>query len=193
LRVARLGAEFSNEGETRFQGELVLSQGIPFSGMTHTGDPLASRPGASGRFTKVSALLQVSKGLGERFNLRAIAAAQYSSRPLLSVEEFSLGGDRIGRAYDFNSRIGDQAIGGGLELGYRTAKAASAPEIFAYVDGGVAVDLKSPVAPRQTHSLGSAGIGGRFSFGGMSAAVEMGVPMHNASHPRLFVSLFHAL
>jgi hemolysin activation/secretion protein len=192
LRVARIGAEFSNEGATHFQGELVLSQGIPFSGMTHTGDPLASRPGASGRFTKISVLAQLSHALSDRFNIRAVAAAQYASRPLLSVEEFSLGGDRIGRAYDFNSRIGDQGVGGGLELGYRTGKGASAMEVFGYVDAGVAVDLKSPVAPRQTHSLGSVGLGGRFSLGSLALAVEAGVPLHNAGRPRLFASVFHA-
>lgn len=192
LRVARIGAEFSNEGATHFQGELVLSQGIPFSGMTHTGDPLASRAGASGRFTKVSALAQLSRALSDRFNLRAVAAIQYASRPLLSVEEFSLGGDRIGRAYDFNSRIGDRGVGGGLELGYRTGKGASAPEVFGYLDGGVAVDLKSPVAPSQTHSLASAGLGGRFRVGSFALTVEAGVPRHNAARPRLFASVFHA-
>jgi hemolysin activation/secretion protein len=192
LRVARVGAEFSNEGVTRFQGELLLSQGIPFAGMTHAGDPLASRPGASGRFTKISAVMQLSHSVSDRFNLRLVAAAQYSSRPLLSVEEFSLGGDRIGRAYDFNGRVGDQGVGGGLELGYRPGGPAGAPEIFTYVDGGVAVDLKSPVAARQTHSLGSAGVGGRFSLGRVTFAIETGVPLQDARHPRFFASVFHA-
>ena len=103
LRVARLGAEFSNEGASHFQGELVLSRGVPFNGMTQPGDPLASRPGAGGRFTKVSALAQVSQPLSDRFTLRAVAVAQYASRRLLSVEEFSLGGDRMGRAFPFNT------------------------------------------------------------------------------------------
>ena len=192
LRVARIGAEISHEGAANFQGELLLSQGIPFSGMTRTGDPLASRPGGSGRFTKFWALAQLSCPLSDRFTLRAVGVAQYASRPLLSVEEFSLGGDRIGRGYDFNSRIGDQGAGGGLEIGYRTGKAAATPEVFGYADGGIAVELGSPVAPRRTRSLASAGIGSRFSLGGIRISVEAGVPLHSASHPRLFASVFRA-
>jgi hemolysin activation/secretion protein len=196
LRVARLGIEFSNEGKTRFQGELLLSRGLGFGGMTRVGDPLASRPDASGRFTKATLNVQASRALSDRITVRATGTAQYSNRPLLSAEEFALGGNRVGRAYRFNARTGDRGAGGGLELGYRLGKtdaSRASTELFGFADGGVAVDLKSAIAPRQSRSLGSAGVGTRFSIAGITASVEAGVPLNGAHHsPRLFASVFRS-
>ena len=195
LRVARFGIEVSNEGRTRFQGELLLSRGLGFGGMTKGGDPLASRPDASGRFTKLAATAQISRPVSDRVTLRGTVMAQYSDRPLLSAEEFSLGGNRLGRAYRFNARTGDRGAGAGLEIGYRLGKAEAqtGAELFGFADGGVAVDMKSASAPRQTRSLGSVGVGTRFSIAGMSTSVEAGLPLGGDRHsPRLFVSLFRA-
>jgi len=191
LRVARLGFDFAKEGRTQIQGELLLSRGLGFGGMTHVGDPLASRADASGKFTKAAATLQASRQLGDRVTLRGIAMAQYSDRPLLSAEEFSLGGNRLGRAYRFNALTADRGAGAGLELGYRIGKAST--ELFGFVDGGVALNLKSSLGPQQSRSLGSAGLGTRFSIAGMTAAVEAGIPLKGEHHrPRLFVSLLRA-
>jgi hemolysin activation/secretion protein len=196
LRVARLGLEFVKEGRTQLQGELMLSRGLGFGGMTRVGDPLASRADAGGKFTKAAATLQAARQLGERFTLRAIAMAQYSNRPLLSAEEFSLGGNRLGRAYRFNARTGDRGAGAGLEVAYRFGKSQrnqAGVEAFGSVDGGVAVDLKSTLAPRQSHSLGSAGVGTRFSIASMTVALEAGVPLKgDRGSPRLFASIFRA-
>lgn len=196
LRVARLGVDFTKEGKTQFQGELLLSQGLGFGGMTRVGDPLASRPDASGRFTKATLTLQASRQLDERVSLRAVGTAQYSDRPLLSAEEFSLGGNRVGRAYRFNARTGDRGAGAGLEFGYRLGKAKAnkaSAELLGFIDGGVTIDLKSALAPRQSRSLASAGVGMRFSLAGMTASVEAGLPLKGDSHsPRLFASVFRA-
>lgn len=197
LRVARLGIEFGNEGKTRFQGEVVLSQGLDFGGMTRAGDPLASRPDASGRFTKLGFALQVSHPLGNRVSLRSIATAQYSNRPLLSAEEFSLGGNRIGRAFEFNRRTGDRGLGGGLELSYRLEKPQKSRfglELFSFVDGGLAAEIESATTRAQTRSLASTGVGTRFTVAGTTVSLEAAVPLtgsHNRS-PRLFVSAFRA-
>lgn len=192
LRVVRLGLEFSKEGATQIQGEMLLSRGLGFSGMTKVGDSLASRPDASGKFTKATATLQASRQLSDRFTLRGVAMVQYSDRPLLSAEEFSLGGNRLGRAYRFNALTGDRGMGAGLELGYALGKNKGA-ELFGFVDGGKTFDLKSAIGPRQSYSLGSAGVGARFSVAGITAAVEAGAPLKGDHHsPRLFASVFRA-
>jgi len=196
LRVARLGVDFANEGKIRFQGEAVLSRGLGFGDMTKSGDLLASRPDASGRFTKASFALQVAGQLSGRTTLRGIAIGQYSNRPLLSAEEFSLGGNRVGRAYRFNAETGDRGAAGGLEISYRLGKARSDranTELFAFADAGVAVDMKSALAPKQEHSVGSAGVGTRFAIGGTTVAVEAGLPLNGDHHsPRLFASVFRS-
>ena len=196
LRVARLGVDFANEGKIRFQGEAVLSRGLGFGAMTRTGDLLASRPDASGKFTKASVAVQAAGAISGRTTLRAIAIGQYSNRPLLSAEEFSLGGNRVGRAYRFNAETGDRGGGVGLEIGYRLGKARSdraSTELFAFGDAGIAVDMKSALGPKRTHSVGSAGVGTRFAIGGTTIAVETGIPLRGDHHsPRLFVSLFRS-
>jgi hemolysin activation/secretion protein len=194
LRVARFGLEFGNEAKTRFQGEVLISRGLGFGGMTRVGDPLASRQDASGKFTKAVLTLQASRALDERVSVRAIAMAQYSDRPLLSAEEFSLGGNRIGRAFDFNDKTGDRGAGGGLEMSYRLGKSnGSGVELFSFVDGGFARDMKSSKSPGQTHSLASSGFGARFSLAGSTIAVEAGVPLSGGhSKPRLFASIFRS-
>lgn len=194
LRVARAGIAFGNEGKTRFQGELWLSRGLGFGAMTKVGDPLASRPDASGRFNKAALSVEVSRAF-DRFTVRGVATAQYSDRPLLSAEEFSLGGNRVGRAFDFNERTGDRGAGAGVEVGYRLGKNANGAgvELLGFLDGGITRDLKSSVAAARTRSLSSAGVGARFSIAGMTFGLEAGVPLSGDRHkPRLFGSVFRA-
>jgi hemolysin activation/secretion protein len=194
LRVARAGIAFGNEGKTRFQGELWLSRGLGFGAMTKVGDPLASRPDASGRFNKAALSVEVSRAF-DRFTVRGVATAQYSDRPLLSAEEFSLGGNRVGRAFDFNERTGDRGAGAGVEVGYRLGKNANGAgvELLGFLDGGITRDLKSSVAAARRRSLSSAGVGARFSIAGMTFGLETGVPLSGDRHkPRLFGSVFRA-
>jgi hemolysin activation/secretion protein len=194
LRVARFGLELSHEGKTRFQGDISLSRGLGFTGMTQVQDPLASRPDASGKFTKLTLSAQLSRALGDRFRVQAVGVAQYSDRPLLSAEEFSLGGSRVGRAFTFNAETGDRGAGGGVELSYRLGKGnKTLAELFGFADGGVATDIKSPLSPRRNHSLASAGVGTRFSLGGATLSLEAGVPVSGNRHkPRLFASVFRS-
>jgi hemolysin activation/secretion protein len=195
LRVASFGLEFSNEQITRFQGELSLSRGLGFGAMTRVGDPLASRQDASGKFTKISATLQVSRPLSDKLTLRTALLAQYSDRPLLSVEEFSLGGNRVGRAFAFNALTGDRGAGAGLELGYRLGNPQKAGvELFGFVDGGFVSEVKSTIASSNTRSLASIGPGARFTLVSTSVSVEAGLPISARRHrsPRLFVSLYRS-
>ena len=180
LRVARIGLEWSTETSTRVQGELSLSHGLGFAGMTSAGDPLASRPGAGGRFSKAEFTLQVIRPLSDDFRLQVLMAGQYSNRPLLSSEEFALGGNRIGRAFEFNAVTGSRGIGGGLELGYRLGNSKGRianPWLFAFVDAGKAFDARSSAASDRPRSLVSAGVGSRLSVGRSAISAEIGKPL----------------
>lgn len=180
LRVARIGVEWSTETSTRIQGELTLSRGLGFAGMTRAGDPLASRQGAGGRFSKIDFTLQVIRPLSDSFRLQAVAAGQYSNRALLSSEEFALGGSRIGRAFEFNAVTGPRGIGGALELSYRLGRSKGPigdPWLFAFVDGGKAFDAKGSAASGNRRSLASVGIGSRFSIGGSAFSIDIGRPL----------------
>jgi hemolysin activation/secretion protein len=199
LRVARLGIEFANEAKARLQGEFTLSRGLGFGPVTEVGDPLASRTDASGKFTKAALTFQVSRPLGDRVSIRGVAAAQYSNRPVLSAEEFSLGGNRIGRAFAFNALTGDRGVGGGAEISYRlpsAKKGAAGVELFGFVDGGSAFEANSAEVTRhRRRSLASVGAGSRFSVAGASLSVEVSVPVAAKGLDRsahLFFSTYRA-
>lgn len=179
LRVARIGFDLSNESKTRLNGEFALSRGLGFDEMTRVGDPLASRPDASGRFTKAAFTVQVARPISENGTLKFAMAGQYSNRPLLSVEEFALGGSRFGRAFDFNELTGDRGIAGAIEGAYRLGDSKRGPErveLFGYIDGGRVYQAGS-TSGRQSRSLMSVGLGNRFSLAGISFSVEAGVPI----------------
>jgi hemolysin activation/secretion protein len=179
LRVARIGFDLSNESKTRLNGEFALSRGLGFDAMTKAGDPLASRLDASGRFTKAAFTFQVARPVSEKVTLQFAIAGQYSDRPLLSVEEFALGGSRFGRAFDFNELTGDRGYAAGIEGAYRLGDPKHGPqriELVGYVDGGKVFQAGSPPG-RQSQSLMSAGLGSRFSIGGISFSAEAGVPI----------------
>jgi hemolysin activation/secretion protein len=195
LRVARVGVDFSTETRTLIQGELALSRGLGFDGMTRVGDPLSSRRNAGGKFTKAEFALKVIRPLSDDFRLQAVVAGQYANRPLLSAEEFALGGNRIGRAFAFNAATAARGIGGGLELSYRLPQKKGPlanPWLFAFVDGGAAFDARPALTSDHKRSLASAGIGARFSIGGSAFSAEAGVPLGGpGGHSvRLFVSAY---
>lgn len=196
LRVARIGLDLSREGTTRANAELSISQGLGFDDMTRKGDPLASRSDASGRFTKAAFMLQLVRPLAEKYTLRLVMSGQVSDRPLLSGEEFALGGNRIGRAYDFNALTGDHGFAGGAELGHSLGDLKFGPravELFGFVDGGAAFQAGANSGFPKSRSLSSVGVGTRFGLLGISFSAEAGVPLHNddlRDNIRGFISAF---
>lgn len=196
LRVARLGIELSNEARTRLQGEFSLSQGLGFDAMTRVGDPLASRPDASGRFTKAALTLQITRPLSDKVRVQGVLAGQYSKRPLLSAEEFSLGGNRVGRAFAFNALTGDRGVGGGAEVSYRLTDSKhrfANLALFGFVDGGAVFEAKSTDSPGRSSGVASIGLGTRFSVAGIAFSAEAGLPVAVRGHdksPRIFFSTY---
>jgi len=187
LRVARVGIEFMTERKTRLQGEVWLARGLGFDAMTKAGDPLASRPNASGRFTKAEFTVRVTQPLAGKLRLQGMLTGQYSTKPLLSVEEFSLGGSRVGRAFDFNEITGDHGIGGMIEVAYRlggTKGAVKKFELFAYADGGATFRKRGTPQLPDKQWLAGAGVGSRFTIAGLQLSGEIGVPVARSDAKR---------
>jgi hemolysin activation/secretion protein len=199
LRVARIGIEFSTETRTRLRGDLTLSTGLDFDGATKAGDPLASRPRAGSQFLKGAFNLRITQPLADRLRLQTAIAGQYSSRSLLSYEEFAVGGSQIGRAFDYNEITGDHGIAGVVELAYRLGDAKGLikkPELFAYVDGGATFRKHpTPDFPKKEWLAGT-GVGVRFGVGGFTLSSEVGVPVVRSNghrSVRTFFSISRAL
>lgn len=194
FQVGRTWLELRSGTKLRFDGKIGISRGLDLGHATMKGDPLASRPSAGFRFTKFNAALQVAAQLSKRTRLRVESAAQYSTEPLLALEEFALGGSRIGRAFDFNEITGDHGFGAMVELGYRLDTAdrfVRSVEFFTYADGGGAFRKRSlPGLPREQWLAGAGG-GARISAAGIILSAELGVPLARSGadrDPRLFFS-----
>ena len=199
LRVARASINLKRLGTTRIDAELAASKGLGFSDGTRKGDPLASRPGASSEFTKANLDIQVARPISERVTLRVAVAGQYAGRPLLSVEEFALGGSRFGRAYDYNSQTGEDGFAGAFELGYRVGDIAGGPrqlEIFGSIDGGAVFRSNPATGVSGDDDLVGLTGGARFSVFGVTSSFELGAPLKRSgqnSGVHAFVSIAKAL
>lgn len=172
---------------------IALSQGLGLTPTKRDGLVSPSRPFADPQFTKLNASVQLSSVLARGISLRGDLSAQYSFDPLFASEEFAIGGNRIGRAFDFNEATGDSGISAMLELGYRLKRPAAVitnPEIFAYLDGGVTSRRRSSVGLRGSDGIASVGAGGRFSVVGTHLAAEVGLPIASSGNKdvRLFMS-----
>ena len=194
IQVIRGWFEFMHAGRSRIDGKVGIAKGLDLWSATDKGDPLASRPGASGTFFKINADLQLSRALSQHIYLRGDVSGQISSRPLRAPEEVALGGSRIGRAFDFNEVTGDHGFGGMIELGYRLGDLGpgfKGVDLFAYADGGGAFRQKNVPGSPDSQWLAGAGVGARLTIAGVTLSGEVGVPLARTDRsrsPRGFVS-----
>jgi hemolysin activation/secretion protein len=178
--VLSLWANFRSDhgnGYTTFFGK--VSQGLDMIGATADQVSL-SRPDANGEFTKFEAQISRYQNVGESFGLYASLAGQASLDPLLASEEFSLGGARYGRAYDYGELTGDDGIAGLVELRYGRNPNLDFLEfyqLYGFYDYGVI--WNDNAAPGFDEiSLSSAGAGLRLTFpDALSANVEAAKPL----------------
>jgi hemolysin activation/secretion protein len=162
----------------RLRSGLTVSQGLQLLEATGFGDPLASRPRASGSFTSLSGWANWTRDLGGGFSLRAAVQSQLAFEPLLVSEEVGLGGTAFLRGYDWSERSGDQGVMGAAELRYDWRKPLGflrRAQLYAFVDGGRVTNIDDDYG---SGDLASAGGGVRAdltsSFG---ANFELAVPL----------------
>lgn len=187
IQVVRAWLEFTRVAGTRIDGRLGVSRGLDLGSATDRGDPLASRLGAGSNFTKFNASLQVAAQLSDRIRLRFNSIGQYSTKSLLALEEFALGGSQLGRAFDFNEITGDDGLGAMLELAYRVSDAKQVPgnlELFTFVDGGGAFRKRALFELPDEAWLAGAGAGARFTALGFYWTGEVGVPLARTNADR---------
>jgi hemolysin activation/secretion protein len=91
----------------------------------------------------------------------------FCRRPLLSSEEYGVGGPQFGRGFDNSEIVGDQGAAGKIELIYSHAlnnNYLQALQVYSFYDIGAAwnKDPSTGISPRQ--SLSSAGLGTRMQI-----------------------------
>ncbi len=116
----------------------------------------------------------------ENVNVLAVAAGQYAFDPVLSSEEFGLGGPEFLRAFDPSEKVGDHTLAGRLELQYPVDVGQpflEAAQIDRFGDVGRIWNRTAAPGEVDRMTLASAGGGVRFTVTEwLSGVVEVAVP-----------------
>lgn len=182
IRALRLGLSWRLLDRLDGQNalEVDFSQGL---GGTQESDVLKSRVGADGVFNKLTFDYERSQFVGSNFSFTVGAAGQWANTPLLSSEQYALGGRRFGRAYEPAEIVGERALAFRVEPRFVGA-ATSMPglrswQMYGFYDIGKVwkVGSVSPGTP-DSQSLASAGLGLRLFFEkNVVAALEAAWPL----------------
>jgi hemolysin activation/secretion protein len=120
LRVLRLRADYISGaflGGTHFAG-LEFSKGLGILGASEAGSPTLSRSDGRSEFAKLEGYFSRSQSFGDYVGAQVSFAGQLAQDPLLSSEEFALGGGQYGRAYDYYEISGEHGFAAAGELRY---------------------------------------------------------------------------
>lgn len=166
-------------GGGAYHANLAVSWGLPLPGMTHEGDPLASRPDGDARFVTSTLQGDWSHPVTGPFSIALAGVAQFASRPLLATAEISLGGPAFGRAYDYSERTGDEGVLGSVELRMDLQRLhlplLQRAQFYGFADGGVVTNLRDGFGGG---SLASAGAGLRLGRGAFDGGLEIAFPLN---------------
>lgn len=151
---------------------VLARQGIDGLGANNSGDPFMSRAGASPSFSALNFAYVRYQPLSEAWSLKTSITGQFASGPLLSSQEFYLGGAAFGPGY----YSGDNGLAALAELRFDQvvdSKWLKGYQLYVFADGGQVwddYDVKS--------SLASAGVGARLHlFEGLHLGAEFAVPV----------------
>lgn len=181
IRALRLGISWRMLDRLDGQNalEVDFSQGL---GGTQESDVLKSRAGAKGVFNKLSFDYERSQFLSPNVSFTVGAGGQWANTPLLSSEQYALGGRRFGRAYEPAEVVGERALALRMEPRYNGASSTPGVrswQVFGFYDIGKVWKVGS-VTPGTSgsQSLASAGFGLRlFLEKNAVAAIEAAWPL----------------
>jgi hemolysin activation/secretion protein len=164
----------------------------------------AKRFGANSSFTHVNADLSRTQDLGSGYQFYAKVQGQVADGPLVSSEQFSLGGMDTVRGYYESEVLGDNGVAGTVEFrspdigawlqsnvkdetGMGTPRYVTFNEwrLFAFGDKGYA-DIYRPLPEQQDQfRLGSYGFGARFkTFNVLNGMVALAIPVNQQTYTR---------
>ena len=112
LRVAKIGARFLQRDRLGYtEGSIEVRQGLDV--LDASDDKAAPRSRFDGEVNFTTVRLEIARDvvITRRFSVYGAAAGQLSRGPLLSSEEFAIGGTTFGRGYDPSERTGDHGVG----------------------------------------------------------------------------------
>lgn len=160
------------------------SVNIPGGPDSSAADFAAARVGADNRYLIWRAGADVNQQLPGNWQLRAALEAQQASEPLVSGEQFGLGGHDSVRGFNERAVSGDRGWRGSLELyapdlggkiGQSAGLSGLALRPLVFLDAGRSTRVKPQAGESAGESIASAGLGLRFGHGGkLSGLLDWG-------------------
>jgi hemolysin activation/secretion protein len=170
-------------------------------GGTAASDPLVSRVGASGTFSRFNIDAARIHHLDEGLYGVVRGSVQFASGPLYVGEQYALGGPDTVRGYGQAELLGDNAYLVGAELRWSPVpELRDRFQLAAFIDhGGVSLKQRQPGdLPRGSHLTG-AGFGARFGIGTVTnIRVDVGFPIspvdnRSGSFPAIYIGVQNRL
>jgi hemolysin activation/secretion protein len=159
-RAARFSVLYTRQSSRqRFSGSGAVSVGLNAFG-ARTSLPAFTELD----FVKFNVRASFARQLAEKLVLRVSAAGQWTGDRLPAAEQFALGGNDFGRAYEAAALIGDVGYGASAELAYRPSGAPAIlkdTEAYGFVDGGSVIYRRRAGFAAVPANLASAGLGVR--------------------------------
>jgi hemolysin activation/secretion protein len=143
--------------------DLELAHGVDVLNSSQKGD-FTSRADADPDFYKVSVEMQRLQRLTQSVNMLVGVTGQWANSPLYSAEEIGFGGISYGRGYDPSEILGDDGIGGKVELQWNEPYKISYLEtyqLFGFYDVGKVFNKDATTSSQKVDSLASTGFGFR--------------------------------
>ncbi len=199
IRALRAGlqAEFLDRllGVAVNSFDFQISQGIDVFGASDEGDANMTRAAGDPTFTKANIELQRLQRITNQVNVVLTGRGQLSNNPLLSSEEFGLGGISTVRGYDPSEVVGDDGIGGSIEIQWKPGQQKNI-QLFTFLDSGTVWNQDATSSATKRDSLTSTGVGVRLDLPmDIDAEFVASQPLHrdvqttNDRDPRFFFSL----
>ena len=157
ITAATLGGNFNFYGWHSYNDvNLTLTRGLPWDGDSIN----PSRVNAKAIFTKLNGNVVRTQFLSPHWNIQVSGTFQYTNEPLMSSEQFGVGGSVYGLAYDYSEITGDSGIAGQIKLNYTLSNPLRYFDMvqpFLYYDIGKIYNSSSSAAQ---HSQSAASAGG---------------------------------
>ncbi len=142
--------------------DFEFSQGIDVFGASERGDANLTRARGNPHFTKAELKMQRLQRVYNSLNLLMMTQGQWAATPLLSSEEFGVGGTTIGRGYDSSEIVGEDGISGKVELQWNEptkVKYINDYQVYGFYDIGRVWNQDATTSAGKRESVASTGLG----------------------------------
>ncbi|PCJ97033.1 MAG: hypothetical protein COA45_10455 [Zetaproteobacteria bacterium] len=181
--------------------DFEVSRGLDVFNATDRGDSNTTRARGNPEYTKAELQIQRLQRVTPTINVLVAGQGQLSSTPLLSSEEFGVGGFNIGRGYDSSELVGDDGMSGKIELQWNEpykVKYLHDYQLFSFFDIGRIWNKDATTSANKRESLASVGLGIRADItADTKAGLGVALPLtrraetKNDRDPRFYFSITH--